>query len=170
MVSDVDAGSTYATTTALAAKGKVLQVVNVMDNAYDSGTTLVIDDDTIPQNTEGNEFMSLAVTPTSSTSKLKIEVVCVFALPGNNEQGVVALFQDSTANALAAAFHEMGEVQRIKTVSFSHYMTAGTASATTFKVRAGGTQSGTCEFNGYGGGRKLGGVMASSITITEIEA
>lgn len=43
------------------------------------------------------------------------------------------------------------------------------AEATTFKVRIGGTSAGATTFNGSGGGRKLGGVMASSITITEIK-
>jgi len=46
-------------------------------------------------------------------------------------------------------------------------MTAGTTSATTFKFRV-GINSGTFTFNGYSGGRKLGGVAASSMTITEI--
>ena len=150
--------------------GKVLQVVNVTDGAYDSGTTVMVNDDTVPQNTEGNEFMTLAITPTATNSKLKIEVVCVFSLPGDDQQGMVGLFQDTTANALAACFEEMGSGGRMNTVSFNHFMTAGTTSATTFKVRAGGSHAGTVGFNGYGGARKLGGVMSSSITITEIAA
>jgi len=150
--------------------GKILQVVNVTDGAYDSGTTVMVNDDTIPQNTEGNEFMTLAITPTATNSKLKIEVVCVFSLPGDDQQGMVGLFQDTTANALAACFEEMGSGGRMNTVSFNHFMTAGTTSATTFKVRAGGSHAGTVGFNGYGGARKLGGVMSSSITITEISA
>jgi hypothetical protein len=47
-------------------------------------------------------------------------------------------------------------------------MDAGTTSETTFKVRAGGEEAGTTTFNGVGGARKYGGVLASSITITEI--
>jgi hypothetical protein len=53
---------------------------------------------------------------------------------------------------------------------FTHYMAAGTTSATTFKVRIGAVTSGTITFNGIGSARKLGGVLASSITITEIKA
>jgi hypothetical protein len=45
-------------------------------------------------------------------------------------------------------------------------MIAGTTSAITFRVRA-GNDSGTYTLNGAGGVRKLGGVMASSITVTE---
>ncbi len=195
MVSDVDAGSTYITGTLGTAAnnvvqldgtaklpavdgsaltnvsaGKVLQVVNVTDGAYASGTTVMVDDDTIPQNTEGNEFMTLAITPTATNSKLKIEVVCVFSNHTDHKKGIVALFQDTTANALAAAMdHDMGENGRLRTLSFNHFMTAGTTSATTFKVRAGSTEAGTVGFNGYSS-RSFGGVMSSSITITEISA
>ena len=196
MVSDVNAGSTYITGTlgtaannvvqlTAAAKlpavdgslltnvtdnGKILQVVNVMDGTYASGTTVMVDDDTIPQNTEGNEFMTLAITPTATNSKLKIEVVCVFSNHTDHKKGIVALFQDTTANALAAAMdHDMGENGSLSTLSFNHFMTAGTTSATTFKVRAGSTEAGTVGFNGYSS-RSFGGVMSSSITITEIAA
>ena len=151
--------------------GKVLQVVNVTDGAYDSGTTVMVNDDTVPQNTEGNEFMTLAITPTATNSKLKIEVVCVLSTHSDNHKGIVALFQDTTANALAAVMnHDMGGQGRVKTMSFNHFMTAGTTSATTFKVRAGSDTAGTVGFNGYGGSRYFGGVMSSSITITEIAA
>ena len=195
MVSDVNAGSTYITGTLGTAAnnvvqldgtaklpavdgsaltnvsaGKVLQVVNVTNGTYASGTTVMVDDDTIPQNTEGNEFMTLAITPTATNSKLKIEVVCVFSNHTDHKKGIVALFQDTTANALAAAMdHDMGENGRLRTLSFNHFMTAGTTGATTFKVRAGSTEAGTVGFNGYSS-RSFGGVMSSSITITEIEA
>jgi hypothetical protein len=47
-------------------------------------------------------------------------------------------------------------------------MTAGTTSETTFRVRAGPSNTTyTLTFNGYNSARYFGGVMASSITITE---
>lgn len=52
-------------------------------------------------------------------------------------------------------------------IIFNHIMTAGTTSATTFKVRCGGNAAGTTTFNGQATARKYGGVMASSIQITE---
>ena len=47
---------------------------------------------------------------------------------------------------------------------------SGTTSATTFKVRAGGNSASTITLNGANGGRRLGGALSSSITITEILA
>ncbi|MCK5020357.1 MAG: hypothetical protein KAS32_25190 [Candidatus Peribacteraceae bacterium] len=151
--------------------GSTIQVVNVQDGAVATGTTVLPIDNTIPQNTEGDEYMTLAVTPTSATNKLKIEIACFIS----NSQAAAArlgaaLFQDSTANALAAGIGSRdGSAGAWAPVHFTHYMTAGTTNEITFKVRAGNSASGTTTFNGQTGSRVFGGVMASSMTITEIQ-
>jgi hypothetical protein len=147
----------------------VLQVVNLMDGAVATSTTSIPQDDTIPQNTEGTQFMTLAITPTSASSKLRIDVVVNGAGSATNSW-IVALFQDSTANALAAIHYNMAANNLAETAAFTYFMTAGTTSSTTFKVRAGLVGAGTYTFNGQSSARLLGGVMASSITITEIAA
>ena len=153
-----------------ATAGKVVQIVNTQTGAVATGTTTVPLDDSIPQKTEGNEFMTLAITPTSATNKLKIEVVAILQHSADAVVGVL-LFQDSTANALASDLvWSLGTGTRNISVSFTHYMAAGTTSATTFKVRAGGDNAGTMTFNGRGTGRIYGGTLASSITITEYTA
>lgn len=151
--------------------GSVLQVVNTMNGAVATTTTVIPEDNTIPQNTEGAEFMSLSITPTSASSKLFIQVVCNLS-PGSSSQTVIAaLFQDSTANALAAVAQGLYDAADPTPLAFNHYMTAGTTSSTTFKVR-GGKPSGAnpVTFNGITSGGLFGGVMASSITIWEIAA
>lgn len=158
--------STALASTAYADRVAVQQVVSTITGAVATGTTTVPFDDTIPQNTEGDQYMSLAITPKSATSKLKITVVW----NGTNSATtgvVVSLFQDSTANALASAQRVVsaGNPDQLVLV---YEMTSGTTSATTFKVRAGGNGAGTTTFNGAGGSRLFGGVMASSITIEEL--
>ena len=153
---------------ALPAGGKVVQVVNVQTGAVATGTTALPNDDTIPQKTEGDEFMTLAITPTSASNKLKIEVVCSdFSNTVGTANVTIALFQDSTAGALAAWLSSKATAYEISG-AFTHFMTAGTTSSTTFKIRMGCTGGGTTTFNGVSAGRMLGGVLASSITITEI--
>ncbi len=149
------------------ATGTVLQVINVQTGAVASGSTTIPFDDTIPEKTEGDEYMTLAVTPTSAMNKLKIEVF-VWASPSVARFVTAALFQDTTTNALAAMSQYQTTGTGVNVISFSHYMTAGTTSATTFKIRAGADSAATVTFNGQSAGRKLGGVAASSITITEI--
>tara|TARA_Y100000592_G_scaffold96210_1_gene164281 strand:+ start:374 stop:883 length:510 start_codon:yes stop_codon:yes gene_type:complete len=149
--------------------GSVVQVVHVQDGEVASGTTTCAYDDTIMQNTEGTEFMTLAITPTNSNHKLKIDVLGNFNADATNKIMVIGLFQDSTANALA----QMNSTESIANsplpVGLTHFMTAGTTSSTTFKVRAGTDAAATTTFNGRdGSNRRLAGRYASTITITEI--
>ena len=152
------------------ASGGVVQIVNTQDGAVSTGTTTLPADDTIPQNTEGDEYMTLAVTPTSASNKLKIDVVFNYSHNNYNDVTTVALFQDSTAAAIAAAGSEHAATINLPgQVIFTYWMTAGTTSSTTFKVRAGTTGgSATLTFNGSNASRRYGGVGYSSITITEI--
>lgn len=150
-----------------AAAGSVVQRVQTLTGAVATGSTTTPDDDTIPQNTEGDQFMSLAITPTSSTNKLQIDVIASFASSASTN-ACVALFQDATANALAAQrVGQTAVAARGQTTMFSYFMAAGTTSATTFKVRIGPDSASTTTFNGTAAARRYGGVMASSISITE---
>ena len=146
----------------------VLQRVNFQTGTVATGSTLLPFDNTIPQIGEGNQYMSLAITPKSATSILEIEVV----LNGTNSAAgsptlTVALFRDSTANAIAAACQTVSTGGFMQNIKFIHTLTSGSTASTTFTVRAGGQVAGTTTFNGSGGAQSLGGVMSSSITIYE---
>lgn len=144
--------------------GKILQICNFQTGAVAVGSTALPFDDTVPQITEGDQYMTLAITPVSATSKLKIDVV-VFLDHSTSASKTAALFQGATANALAVGYSGMSAPSEI---TFTHYMIAGTTSIITFRVRAGAAVGATTTFNGSNGGRVYGGVMVSSITITEI--
>ena len=151
-----------------AATGAVLQVVNTQTGAYAAGTTAMNQDSSVPLNTEGNEYMSLAITPNNSSNTLVIDVV-IFLSHGNATRHIMsALFKDSGTNAIAAGTHFEGNANRMVGIQYRHTMVAGTTNATTFKVRAGGHSVGTTHFNGESGAVRLGGVSSSSITIMEI--
>jgi hypothetical protein len=168
----LDLTDAYAFTGAVSGAGRVVQVVNTTTTALASGTTTMLRDDTIPQNTEGNEFITQAITPTNSSNKLIIDV----SLQVSNGSGtgacliLGALFQDTTAGALAAVQIGAFNSSLNETMEIKHYMTAGTTSETTFKIRVGSTVSGTSALNGVNASRHFGGVSSSSITITEISA
>jgi hypothetical protein len=148
---------------------KAVQLVSTSTGAYGSGTTTVPLDDTIPQNTEGTEFMTLAMTPTDSSNKLVIQVLAQHTSETTDRFITGALFQDSTANALAASTFYCVTATATGIIYIQHIMTAGTTSSTTFKYRAGLNNTGTTSFNGRGGGRFMGGVSNSSITIFEVQ-
>ena len=145
-----------------------LQIVGNQTGAVATGTTIIPFDDTIPQNTEGDQYLTQSITPKSATSTLLIEVVLLVSVASVN-QVTVALFQDSNASAIAAVGNYVGTTANaMDTVVFRHRMTSGTTSATTFNVRAGLSGAGTLTVNGAGGARRYGGVAVSSINIKEI--
>jgi hypothetical protein len=151
-------------------KDHVVQVKNVMDYNIDDGTTIIPHDNTIPQKTEGDEFLTLAITPKSALSKLKIEVHGFWGTTAANWL-TVALFQDDGVNAIQVATrisHASANATNLSGTSLVHFMTAGTTSSTTFKVRVGNAGASTTTMNGINGNRLFGGVMGSGITITEI--
>ena len=148
--------------------GDVVQVVNTQTGAVATTTTVMPFDDTIPQITEGGEFMTRTITPTSAANMLRIDVV-FNGSPNAASYVTAALFKNSDANALAVGTHYAGNGEYAQTV-FTFFMQAGTTSLTTFRVRAGQHVGGTLTMNGDGGARRLAGILFSSITITEIKA
>lgn len=141
--------------------GQTLQSVLSVTNTMSTGTTVIPNDDTIPQNTEGDQYLSQAITPNSACNVLDVDVV-VNAYH-NSFSPVVALFQDSVANALVTSL--LGARGDIR---LGHRKLAAAAAATTFKVRAGGNGSGTLTVNGAVGARLWGGTVVSFLGIKEI--
>lgn len=149
--------------------GTLVQEVGNVSGATASGTTTIPYDDTIPQITEGTEFFTQAITPKATTDILEIQctIVCAVGVAG---RATMALFQDATANALAATATYNGTANGEMMLTLTHRMAAGTTSATTFRIRAGQDAAGTFYLNGTIAGRKFGGVLSSGIIIREIKA
>lgn len=151
--------------------GRIVQVVEATPyTTYASTTNQIPFDDTIPQNTEGSEYLTATITPTKSTHRLVIEAV--MPLSANAAvTAVVALFQDSTAAALAATAGTIPAADYMLPVVLRHEMAAGTTLATTFKIRAGrGGASNSIILNGTTPERKFGGLSACRLRITEVVA
>lgn len=144
-------------------------MVGNVTSAVSTGTTVIPQDDTIPQQTEGDQYLSQTITPKSATNLLIIEVD-IYLGHSANAAKIAALFQDSAANALAARYIYQGNWVDPTLITLRHIMTAGTTSATTFKVRAGGSSAGTLTVNGSTGSRTMGATSKSSIMITEVKA
>ncbi len=135
--------------------------------AVASGSTVMPNDDTIPQSAEGDQYMAQAITPTSAANVLHVSHLGNYQ-PAAGAYIGVALFQDSTANSLAAVYIASSSGLAYPN-PLEWIMAAGTISATTFKVRA-GSSSGTNTFNGSATNRKFGGVIASFLSVRELMA
>lgn len=155
---------------AAAAGGKLLQIVHGSNASVSTTTTTLPNDNTKPQNTEGGEVVTVAITPANASNKLFITSNIQMTKTTGSHAGYIALFQDSTADALAGAWATNDTANNGNSHSLTHVMTAGTTSATTFKMRGGYVNAGTVTFNGESGGPKLNGTLFSTITIMEISA
>lgn len=132
-----------------------------------TGTTLIPGDDTIPQITEGDEYLTISFTPTSATSTLRIQASCTAAHTVAGASLAMCLFQDSTANALDVGFATVPVISYCVPLDIDHSMTSGTTSAITFRIRIGSDTAGTTTVNGSGGGRRYGGTSLMRITVDE---
>jgi len=149
------------------ATGVPVQMVNSNFTAVATGTTLIPEDDTIPQITEGTEFMTLAITPKSATNHLYIRVKAFLSQSAATNDIIGALFQDATANALAAQDITVNAASGMVNLLIEHDMVSGTTSSTTFRFRAGPVSAATATFNGFAGARKFGGITLSTMQIIE---
>lgn len=149
--------------------GQAIQTRRSADSAVATTTTVMPVDDTIPQNTEGGQLLSKAITARSALNLVDVRANLNLAhATGSTARGGVAVFQDSTANALAARVWQAGGTTSAWPVDIGWRGVVGTASASTFAVRAGPGSAGTVTFNGSSSAREMGGVMASFLEVREI--
>lgn len=149
--------------------GKVLQVVtnvNTTHTAIGSSQTIAVDD-TIPQNTEGYEIVTVSITPQNASSTLYI-----FA---DGNQGwsnggwlILALFVDSTANALTARAFKANSGLGVQQGFFLHPVAASSTSSRTYKLRAGNTTSDSGVYVNGGSSRVFGGVLGCRLSVVEV--
>jgi hypothetical protein len=150
--------------------GDMVQVKENFSGASTTGTTLIPLDNTIPQITEGDQYFSQSITPSSSANVLTIEHVGGYNSTAQNNV-TVAFFQDTTANALAVSGPALISVAANAINMYLKYsMIAGTNLSTTFKLRAGQQNAGTLRLNGYSGAAIYGGVEASFLSVREFMA
>ena len=151
------------------ALNNIVQISQTQSGAVAMGTANIPFDDTVPQNTEGWEYITLAITPTNANNYLDIDVN--LAVSSTTRSWVIAaLFQDMANDALAVAYTIVMDSNGGGMLRLCYRMIAGTTSVTTFKIRL-GVSSGTLTVNGWQAGAPLfGGVLISSMKITEVKA
>lgn len=146
----------------------IVQQVATITGTVSTGTTAIPFDNTIPQITEGDQYMTLAITPSSASNILVIDA----GTSSTNSNGAttltMALFQDATSNALSSACQAIPTGGYIQNLKLHHVMVAGTTSSTTFRIRIGGSTGATTTFNGSAGAGFDNGVLNSYIHIIEI--
>lgn len=153
----------------ISSAGVFVQQVYNSTSSVSTTSTAIPRDNTLPQNTEGAEVITLSITPTNASNYIVVEGRINASLSASSVGIIVALFKDSDASALAVSAFAPPSSQLLSSIPFSYRMVAGTTSTMTFKVRV-GAASGTVTVNGENGLAVYGGASISVIKITEIKA
>jgi hypothetical protein len=149
--------------------GAVIQNPRTQTGAVAQGSVAVPVDDSIPLVSEGNEYMTQAITPTSAANVLTVESQGVFATAGGALNATMCLFSGASVNALAATNIVTTGAGEPMPANLCFSLLASGTSSITFSVRAGSETATALTFNGVGGTtRRFGGVMNSYLSVKEI--
>lgn len=134
-----------------------------------SCSTVLPDDDTIPQISEGTLVISATITPQSISNTLAFRFSCSGAKTIGGTKPYAILFQGAGPGALAVSGGTIEDSGRT-IVTLDHYFTAPSSGAPiTFNIYIGIVGGGTFHVNGDSAGtREFGGVQAARLTIAEI--
>lgn len=132
-----------------------------------AAATVIPADDTIPQNTEGDEVLTVDITPNSPDSLLIIEAQS-WGAPDTNTVFTMALFKDNETDARAAAATSVQTSDTLEACTVKAFVTPGSLSPITFRLRMGQAVAGTLAVNGGAASRLFGGVGITTLTVKEV--
>ena len=154
---------------------RLVQVVKTSLSSMSTGTTVIPADTSRPQITEGDQYLTLAITPTNTNNILYV-TVNVGMFGGNGEVDYSHCIFNSdvdSANALAVTtYYQSHANNSCGTAHLNYHCLASAAngtSATTFTMRAGGTAN-TYTICGYAGAAQFGTSAIATMTISEVRA
>lgn len=117
--------------------------------------------------TEGTEFLSASITPTSATNRIRVTAVVVLGTSVSAHMSMICgRSGDTTARRYAMISQGSPRTDMVSTGTLVLDEEAGTTSAITYKIRAGGSSAGTFRLNRAGGGDYPIGT-ASTLTLEE---
>lgn len=151
----------------LAMGRRVIQTIESITGSVLTGTGTVPYDDSIPSNTEGNEYMNYTFTPEKVGSLVELE--CLFHVSNNQNSQVmcIGLFKNGEANATTISWEPMNVQNQVMPLYLYYQFTTTSLTPITFRIRIGANNAGTTTMNGSGGFRLGGGVLASGFWIKE---
>jgi hypothetical protein len=140
---------------------------NTLSNA--SGTTAIPTDNTLPQITEGTQVLSLLITPTSTTARIRVhaQIICSYSIA--SQWVIGALFINGGANAVQADCFLNVSANGGAELHLIYEYVPGTTAQQTITARAGpGGGAGTLTFNTLSNSVTLGGIVLSSMNAVEV--
>jgi hypothetical protein len=151
------------------ARGAVIDRGYAEYTAFTGLGTVIPIDDTIPQVGEGTEILSVAITPKSTTSRLRVRFQGSASSNAGSNWLIVAAFVNGAANAVASTAVNQVTAGAQTDLTLEHEYVPGSTSAQTISIRA-GAAGGSIAFNGNLAvpTRYLGGTQKATLIVEEI--
>jgi hypothetical protein len=150
--------------------GDIIQTVYTKTSSVASGGTAIPHDNSKPQITEGNLYLTQVITPTSAINILYIDSLLFAGNSNSNMWMAAALFLGAGADALATGGNYQGSAASTVPIPIKYRAIAGAVSELSFTVRCGAPTGATTTVNGGGGNEFYNGTYSSYIVITEVFA
>jgi hypothetical protein len=164
--SDKGVGALNADGLYVGGHGVIAQTLISSTSTSSTSSATIPFDDTIPQNTEGVEILSQAITPINANSTILITADVHLGSSAAAVPAIAALFVDSATNALAARSQFCSSLEGCS-MTLRYAVAAVNTSSRTYKLRV-GLGTGTVTICGDSGGRIFGGVSICSLTVQEV--
>lgn len=148
--------------------GALLQIATKEESTVATGTAAAANDDTIPQTSEGDEFLTFdAFTPTDAASKIRAQGVMCCAYASGGHFGWIFVTRDAGTEAIKAHSFVTPGANITFEIPFDFLLDADDALARTYRIFVGATAANTMTRNGVSGSRKGGGAQTCFGSIQE---
>lgn len=155
-----------------AATGSSIGYAASESTAHAQSQAVIPNDDTVPQITEGVEFLTAGYAPQKIGNTICVRAVFHVGIGSTSVEGTIALFKDAVANAVAVSFFTplAAAATRTGVLVIEYREIAASLAVQTWRVRGGtdnGGAAGAMWTNGDLANRKYGGVSRCSLSVTE---
>jgi len=153
--------------TAVQPAGSVLQVKNSQSQTQVSGSTDIPLDNTIPQNSEGTEILTVTITPAADSNTVLIQANFMVSANAGKTM-VLALFRDSGSDAIAVTSrYATGNASVVENLTLAFMDSPSTTDPITYKIRFG--VNGATYYVNDGSTAYFGSKRGSSLVAQEIK-
>lgn len=150
---------------AIAPAGAVIQTISAVLSTASNFTPAIPLDATIPQITEGTQVVSAAITPSSSSSKIRVTWSLQLSRQSNTDPDVIAALFNGATNAVFSTCFEL--FARAENRVATYIDSPATTSPVTYSVRVGSSGGTTIYINSTPALSTLLGATAVSTLILE---
>lgn len=153
--------------------GDIVQIITTQSNVYNTGTTIIPNDTTVPTSAEGDMYIWASISATSPVNRVIVEGLTVLSNSNTGSPVLTsALFYASESNARQTSGMKFDSTTGTgpASVPFMYEDVATTTATRMWYVRAGASNGGTTNFNGSASAVLWATATKSWMRITEVMA